>query len=855
MTKTRLERVEQRWWSASFALLAALGGCDDGGGASVRCGDGTQKIGSECRPIADDAGTVEETDAGEYCGSGTVLSKGECVADPSMELKCGEGTEEDAGVCVLAPPAPPTVDALKVTHVALRYKDAVLGDGDKIDQYYPVEVSIGLTYSGDKADIPVVFALGEAPPAGQENRTDLGFCLVGGFDVHHPGGKVATESIATGTMYVPKECLKPAESGRNVSPIVLVDPDGLVAGDDAPLSHSVAFLKSVTDDAELNGCRRDPTLTSPKGTCQIELKVDKSPGIDFDLTELTLESAVAVLDRCGNDWSKIADGTAAVDLDRPVSYRCNKNIVPEFKRDAMGEIVKDGAGNPVQATYMNPQGQTLPKWVYGAADISLNATVIAHGADDSKVANADQAAASNGDTSKLDNNVLADHGLQIVYDVRPAQSATSDWKPLYLHAEGEQAKAGEAGESGQEPTQFEETKVVPETPHYYTHGLYVENDCGERNLATCKPTVNPRTDIIYGEWSTQTDFIVRACLVPTDDTGAKDDSFDADPSNNCRELPLKIVRHATSGASAGASSYGFNYQFKNGAGNDVTLKLNWDMHTYNNINTSGITVENEAAMTLGSALIGSADILRGWAKGAAYVTLMGSYYDYGLSTFGIKLYGDAKTAGEYHWEKDWNVSKELRRGTVLFAGPIPINVEVRFTGQAGLLVNLDIISVNKPFTADEESETYLVGVTGSAQRIGLATLSVTPYGNMTVVASASLSAAAVRVGVAGALTLMDLRAPLSGRLWWGMTNQNPITLKTGAWADLKLKFSTMDGSVYLFAENQALEWCRKKVGLIKIKYPCGLDWDTFWDYTIADWDGWSWNQTLWSSPYKEYAIP
>src|SRR5690348_14016523 len=98
MTKTRLDRVEQRWWSASFALLVALGGCGDDGGVSVRCGDGTQKIGNECRPVADDAGTVEEeTDAGEYCGAGTVLSKCQCVADESMELKCGDGTTEDAG--------------------------------------------------------------------------------------------------------------------------------------------------------------------------------------------------------------------------------------------------------------------------------------------------------------------------------------------------------------------------------------------------------------------------------------------------------------------------------------------------------------------------------------------------------------------------------------------------------------------------------------------------------------------------------------------------------------------------------------------------------------------------------------
>lgn len=854
MTKSLRTGVEQRWWSASFAFLIAVSGCGDEEKSTVRCGEGTQVRGSECRPIdLGDAGMNGETGGGASCGAGTVLAGGECVPDPAAELTCGDGTVEEDGVCVLAPAAPPNIAGLRVSHVALRSRGTLIGDGDTINQFYPVDVSVGLTYSGDKADIPVVFALGEVPEAGQSEAD--GFCLVGGFHVQHPGGDTATESVATGTMYIPKECLGTSESVRVVSPMIMVDPDGVVAGEESEVSHSVAFLKINADDPEVAGCRRDATATGEAGTCDIELKVDPSPGIDFELSELTLESAVAVLDRCGDSWASIADGSASVDLQRPVSYRCNRNIVPEFKRDAMGEIVKDEAGHPVQATYVNGQGATLPKWVYGSADVSVDVTVVAHGEDDSIVMTADEAAAGGGDESKLVNNLLADHGLQIVYHVRPAESESAEWKPLYLHEEGEQAKAGEEGESGQAPTQFEETEIVPEAPHYYTHGLYVENDCGERNLDTCNAALNPRTDIVYGEWSAQTDFVVRACLVPVDDQGEEDAEFDADSSNNCKQIPLKVVRHATSGSSASASSYGFNYQFKDGAGSDATLRLGWDLHTWNNINTSGVTIDNEAAMVLGSKLVGTTDILRGWAKGAAYVSLVGSYYDYGLSTFGTKLFGDAKEVPEYHWEKDWSVSKELRKGTVLWAGAVPVQVEIRFSGQAGLVVNLDIVGVDAPFTADEESETYLVQRAGSASRVGLATLSATPYGNMVVVASASLSAAAARVGVAGQLTLFNLRAPLSGRLWWGMTNLNPVTLQAGAWADLKLQFTTMSGRVYLFAENWSIKWCKKKIVFKKISYPCGDQWNTFWDYTIANWGGWTWNQTLWSSPYLEYAIP
>jgi hypothetical protein len=130
---------------------------------------------------------------------------------------------------------------------------------------------------------------------------------------------------------------------------------------------------------------------------------------------------------------------------------------------------------------------------------------------------------------------------------------------------------------------------------------------------------------------------------------------------------------------------------------------------------------------------------------------------------------------------------------------------------------------------------------------------------MTIIATAAINAVVVRVGITGQLSLMAMRVPLTGRMWWGVTQLSPIKMKIGAWADLKLAFSVMSGEIYVFAENQSLAWCSKriKVGFIKVTvhYPCGTDWDTFWDMTIADWDGWTWNQTLWTSPYVEAAIP
>jgi hypothetical protein len=679
------------------------------------------------------------------------------------------------------------------------------------------------------------------------------------FSIDHPGGANATESIASATLNIPKGCLPSGKSTLKVSPIVLIDPDlTLDVADHDAISRMVVFAKKNNVDVDMAACRLEANSDATKGTCQVEADVEASPGLDFQLAELTAESSVVVLDKCLPD----------ADPDRPESYKCNHAIVPEFKvvRDDSGKPVLDSLGNqqivledgePVQATYTDGDDEKL-KWVYGPADLDLDVTVMTYGADDSKLDSVDDTEGLSGtDTSMAVNNVLSDRGLQIQYSIRPANGGDTTWAPLYLHKQGEQAKADEASESGQVKEQFEETKAVPATPHYYSHGLYVENDCGERNLDTCDEDINPRADIISGDWATETDFVVRACLVPVDDSGVEDEAFDDNMDNNCREIPIKIVRHDTSGSND-AASYGFNFQWGDGAGSQSTLRLAWGLHSWNKVDVNGATSDNEAAVTLGSDLVGYTDILKGWAKGAAYTLPTGSFYDYGISTFGVKLWGDAKSVGQYHWGYDWNVSKELRRSTIVWAGAVPIQLELRFGGLAGIAVDLDVMAVNTIGAPIEESETFLKSKVGSLSPIGLAQLAVTPYGQMTAMASAAITSGVVRVGVAGNLTLINMKTPLTGRMWWGVNVGSPKSVRAGAWADLKLNLSVMRGEVYLFAENQSLEWCSKrvKVGWVKVtvRYPCGLQWNTFWDMDIADWDGWTWNQTLWTSPYVEYTL-
>ncbi|MFM2153136.1 MAG: hypothetical protein RL199_1571 [Pseudomonadota bacterium] len=99
-----------------LALAALLSACR----SAVVCGDGTELVGSECRPtslmacgggtVASDGGCLPEVVCGAdtvvsdgrcvptfACGPGTVASSGVCI--PASVITCGPGTDEVAGVC------------------------------------------------------------------------------------------------------------------------------------------------------------------------------------------------------------------------------------------------------------------------------------------------------------------------------------------------------------------------------------------------------------------------------------------------------------------------------------------------------------------------------------------------------------------------------------------------------------------------------------------------------------------------------------------------------------------------------------------------------------------------------------
>jgi hypothetical protein len=906
MQRRRLRATSLRAEAVIAALLlsTAVACDDDGGGKSVTCGEGTTEEDGMCIVDEDegddDAGVTPSGDGGTTtataCGTGTIESGGMCIPDPDKVVSCGTGTELKMGKCV-PKPVQANINDLKVTHLALRTQGSVL-DGtagrDTVTQYYPIELSVGVTYKGDAAKIPLQINLTKP----DSSMPSIG-CALGGIELDHPGGTAATEAIATIKAYVPRTCLNAGEGSRTVTPLILIDPDRkLNAVDEDKVSRAVPFHASNKTDTDLAGCRRDADGTT-MGTCSLELKVTNSPGLDFELASLKTESSVVVVDKCGttaprtlteDEWKAWLqtfltgqDVPSDLDVKRPQTYRCNSSIVPEFaikkKKDAGGkdvpdldslgrtQYVLDADSNPTVATVVI-DNVTYPSFLYGEADLALNATVIAHGQPNSDVTEFSQANTMfGGKTDPVSHNALAENSLQIKYTIRPNSSnAEADWRPLYLHAKGEQAKADEMTTSGQDKTSPEETTIVPSTPSYYSHGLYLENDCGEKNKAPgqCTPSLNPRDDVIYGAWKDESDFTVRACLVPLNDAGGADNTVDKDPSNNCKDVQVRLVRRPTSGATKSASSYDFNKDWSNTQGNTSTIALVTNIFTHNHLDTSGATTDNQASLSVVSGLVGSIDIIRGWGKAAGYVSLVGSYYDYGISVFGYKFWGESKQIAEYHWDRDFKMSKEQSWSFRVWAGIIPISISLRLYGEVGLLIGLDIIAIGDGADADaiadadgqpadtdgntdaailakfSESGKYVVN------RIGLAVATAKPYGLMKATASAGIDVLIARAGVAGELTLIDLQTPLRGYLAWGAISLTPVTLRASVWADFVLKLTVLSGRVYIYLEHWEV-------------YGCGSwcvtsGYRTFWDYTIASWSGWGWNQTLWSWPGTKYDV-
>ncbi len=850
-------------------------------------------------------------------------------------LTCGAGTVEVEGECVPAPSGTLLLSGFSVTQVRLKIRGRTLtgaSNDPTLRVNHPVDVTVAVSYNGDPATIPLVLALGEAASGSEQGE---GFCLLGGVAIAHPGqGEVISEQ----RIVIPKECLKDnSEDGtsadstrRTMHPVVLVDPDErLNSGDQLPRTivfspsaqesaknalsaYSEALLegsapkKPGASDLSLSQCRGG--AGGEPGSCAVALAVEKSAGVDFELTDVKLESSVLVLNRCFSDQTALDAYAAGQGL--PTTYVCNRSIVRGLDQD----------GKPL------PEGD-VRDYTYGAADLALDSTVTAFGMDHSSVTSADELLGmgeSTADGFKLSvppedivNNALGSTGAySLRYFLRPASvtlQASDDSSlaaaidrqggfdglvtggkllPIYLHAEGEQAKADGEGLGGQDQKVFEETIAIPHAPSEYSHGLYVENDCGRFNDPTnraesyragapaCKPALNPRDTLLHGDYAQETDFFVVTCLTDGED-GDLPDSDDID--NNCVERPVRLARLVPREArwreqnpaaeesenpfsddpedpaapgftkdeifgSADAAAWSMTHHWIDTFGNS-SMSLEAEAYTGSTLSLAdGAETSNWVGVRMSSSTFNvSQALLRIAAYGAARTKVVGTHYGYHLDFYGTRYVAEYKEI-KFKNSWDWNITKEWGKATNVFASVAYIDVGLKVNGRVGFRLDLDIGAHTVGSSCNTSDCTALAAVYPDSASVGLTSVKLTPYGLVKASLNASVSVGVLRAGAAGNLDLFDLSVPIKTSISWGFAGDtnNPQAgrLKLGAWGDVGLQSTFLKGRLYLFADNQSISWC----SYWGIPYPCGSGWSTFWDQTIASWGGWTYNQTLWSSP-------
>lgn len=828
-------------------------------GSSVTCGEGTVRQADRCvidSQHAPDSGmTMALT-----CGDGTKEVDGVCVPDPTQPRACGQGTTNADGTCVVTP-VQLAISGLQVTHLALTTEGHVL-DGsagaDTMKEFYPIGLSVGVTYSGDPAVIPVAVGL---RPADAQDTGKPESCFLTGLAVEHPGGQMPTEAVGSIQLDVPRGCLADGQGSRKLVPVVYVDPDQtLNAAKPGEVSLTVAFAGPNKDDGANAHCHRSQEMGAATGDCGVALNLVRSPGLDFELESVAADSSVLVLDKCGDmapdkldldAWKAIVAAPDSLANDRPATYRCNSRIIPDFKvkqkqgpqglvpdLDAQGNTQLDltADGDPQIAT-VQINGVTYPSFLYGEPDLVLASKVITHGETSSDVGSVEKASAFPDDRAPIAHNALVDHGLQIRYRLRPATSdSEDDWQPIYVHSKGEQAKADAPTMSGQEREQVEDTEAVPATPTYYSHGLYLENDCGEKNGDTCNAMLTSRDDVIYGKWANETNFTVQACLVPVNDDGDDALALDTNPDNNCKDVEIRIVRRPTSGNTQDAhTSYNFRNTWDRSSGDSDTIRSHFHVHTYNTLDTDGASSENVGLVELNSDLVGDREILRATCEVSADIGGK-SRIETSYIAFDQTVDSYFKEQSRLHAELDWGIHKEKKKNKDFHVAGFKLDAEAKVYGTVGVRLDLDLTSVNASSANSDEKQ--LLNKFPDAQKLGWLQVTVNPNGHVKASASVDFDAVLLKAGIKGSFDVFELDAPIKANLKYLVTSLSPLEVQAWVWATQDLEIQALDGKLYLYAE--------------RLKPFDG--WDKFWDKTLVSFKGWDLDQRLWSSPKEQFTI-
>jgi hypothetical protein len=409
---------------------------------------------------------------------------------------------------------------------------------------------------------------------------------------------------------------------------------------------------------------------------------------------------------------------------------------------------------------------------------------------------------------QLDDDNALSVAAAMTYTIRAKNAASGEPAlPLTIHA-GNNAASGHGASAAVQ-------KLVSGSPSHFTHGLVAEG-ATRQALAT------------GGLWADQTEFTIKGCVTTTETEVSV--SGGSATENNCHQANVILVRSSANATLA--NSYSLSGGWKNSYGSSGTVQLNIDLGSQNVLDLSGASSATHAIIDVDS-LAGHIPVVDAEASGDAFVAIVGSGVDASLKVFGQNVYSYSRRVPEFTYQRDFSLTKSLCATFSYGVVVVSLDVQLCFSGTAGLGLDFAITAKTGSGAAPFDSAT----------KIGDATAKVTPSATMNGTASASVNVTIARGGASGTLTLLDLQLPLDADLKWGLVSGPALAMvANGTW---QLDLDSLDGHIDLFADTRSLDWC-KHWG---IKYPCGFSWNRVYAKRLATFTGLKYNQTLLSRQY------
>jgi hypothetical protein len=696
-------------------------------------------------------------------------------------------------------------------------------------------VNLRITPEEEQHFHTILVGLIEKAEAGDQN-SDLNTCLLGSFDASY--------------------FLDPGTALEDADPVhfqkqFLMNDDCLTGGGDAgvtqagtyniwvgmnpamsptgneladPENYNTQFFNAAKVDLEPGSNRNDLCYSdydSMTGQgCIHDLTITDSEGLDVEITHFESESSVGVLELTEIFGCFLCSDTMYFKEQDCLDNNETWAIDPTYAEK--GNCLANAgvwAGNQDTKCSTN-HGEPLYE-----VDGSLILYGFPHHDDETEGALEDNDAldALHGDTANID----------IKYSICPAGEADecadgTDWAPMTIAGDKEAsfvcsdtqyttketclANSGTWGPGNASLAPLFKVRDLPAgTPFEFHHKLFLEDGSDG-----CSNTL--------GDWNQYGFFYIQMCAHSSFTESGQQTELEG---NNCKKVSVNLIKDDVIEATDG-SSYELSSIWDTSTGNSV-IGANAAIGTVNHVNLSGATTENYANSNVTGWL--NFSIFDIHANAAAYVSIVGSNYDAAITILGTTYWSASDEIAEYSNTWDYSYSKSYCYTYNYGIAGLGLNIELCAGGAAGLETVLEIRAVEDSGVAPFDSST----------RIGVATVTATPFAGLTMTAGASANLAVLRGGATGNINLVVISVPAEGSLSWGLVDGPALVLVANASLDLSLDF--LSGTISAWVEAWHPAWCG--CGSWCPGYPCG-NWGTIWSDNIATWSGFTYSYNIYS---------